>query len=506
MASEALNTALLEPFPEIQDPGQHGNHIVQFYEDDGFLAKTVADFVGAGFAIDQPAIIIATPEHRDLITDHLGDHGLDISRIRNAGNLTMLDARETLDLVLINGMPNRERFRHTIGQALRASRRRSGSVIRAYGEIVDLLWKEGNTAGAIHLEELWNELAQNYEFSLLCTYAMANFYRSADSKAFQAICQAHSHVRPTERYSAANEELRLIEITLLQQRATALENEIRHREELEARLRSTVTSLHTHDVERDQLLDRERAARAEAERARATAEQANRVKSEFLAVMSHELRTPLNAIGGYAELMQLGVHGAVSSGQADALERIQRSQRHLLGLINQVLNYARLETGNVRYELTNVSVDDILRTADALVMPQMRAKELGYLYAGCEANLTVRADSEKFQQIVINLLTNAVKFTERGGEIRVESERVGRNAVIKVHDTGIGIPTEKLQVIFEPFVQVDSNFTRTREGVGLGLAISRDLARGMGGDLRAQSALGEGTTMVLTLPIPRIDK
>ena len=267
-----------------------------------------------------------------------------------------------------------------------------------------------------------------------------------------------------------------------------------------------MTSLHTHDVERDQLLDRERAARAEAERARATAEQANRVKSEFLAVMSHELRTPLNAIGGYAELMQLGVHGAVSSGQADALERIQRSQRHLLGLINQVLNYARLETGNVRYELTNVSVDDILRTADALVMPQMRAKELGYLYAGCEANLTVRADSEKFQQIVINLLTNAVKFTERGGEIRVESERVGRNAVIKVHDTGIGIPTEKLQVIFEPFVQVDSNFTRTREGVGLGLAISRDLARGMGGDLWAQSALGEGTTMVLTLPIPRIDK
>jgi signal transduction histidine kinase len=503
MAGEALKTAPLEPFPEIQDPGQHGNHIVQFYEDEGFLAKTVADFVGAGFAVDQPALIIATPEHRDLITDRLSDHGLDIARIRNAGNLTMLDARETLDLFMINGAPNRERFRHTIGQALRASRRRSGSVIRTYGEMVDILWKEGNTGGAIQLEELWNELAKSYEFSLLCAYAMGNFCRSADGQDLHTICQTHSHVRPTERYTAANEELRLVEITLLQQRAAALENEIKHREELEGRLRSTVLSLNARDVERDQILDRERAARAEAERARATAEQANRAKSEFLAIMSHELRTPLNAIGGYAELMQLGVHGAVSAGQGDALERIQRSQRHLLGLINQVLNYARLETGNVRYELANVSVDDILRTADALVMPQMHAKDLGYVYAGCEANLVVRADSEKFQQIVLNLLTNAVKFTDRGGQIRVESERVGHNAVIKIHDTGIGIPTEKLQVIFEPFVQVDSNFTRTREGVGLGLAISRDLARGMGGDLQAQSALGEGTTMVLTLPVPK---
>jgi signal transduction histidine kinase len=493
----------LEPFPELRNAGANGNHIVQFYEDEAFLARTVADFVGAGFKDHQPAIIIATPEHREAIADSLNTRGIDINQARNSGSLTMLDARQTLAQFMVGGSPDRDSFQRVIGQALRASRRDSRSVIRAYGEMVDILWKEGNTGGAIRLEQLWNELAQTYEFSLLCAYAMANFYKSADSDSFHAICHTHSHVRPTERYTGANEALRLIEITLLQQRANALENEIRHREELEHRLRQTVASLHSREKEREQLLQAERDARAEAQRAQALAEQANRSKSEFLAVMSHELRTPLNAIGGYAELMQLGLHGAVNEGQAEALERIQRSQRHLLGLINQVLNYARLETGNVRYELTSVSVDDILRTADALVMPQMRAKGLRYAYLACEQNLTVRADSEKFQQIVLNLLTNAVKFTERGGQVRVECEAVGSNAVIMIHDTGIGIPAEKIDLIFDPFVQVDSNFTRTREGVGLGLAISRDLARGMSGELTANSVLGRGTTMALTLPLAR---
>jgi signal transduction histidine kinase len=182
------------------------------------------------------------------------------------------------------------------------------------------------------------------------------------------------------------------------------------------------------------------------------------------------------------------------------LERIQRSQRHLLGLINQVLNYARLESGNVSYDIENVSVDDVLRTADALIMPQMRSKGVAYQYTPSNRSLTVRADSEKLQQIILNLLANAVKFTDRGGRVRVTCDRSADGVAISVSDTGIGIPAEKLELIFDPFVQVDSNFTRTREGVGLGLAISRDLARGMGGDLRVQSTLHEGTTMVLVLP------
>ncbi|HEV8236360.1 MAG TPA: ATP-binding protein, partial [Gemmatimonadaceae bacterium] len=165
------------------------------------------------------------------------------------------------------------------------------------------------------------------------------------------------------------------------------------------------------------------------------------------------------------------------------------------------LNYARLETGTVRFELENVSLDAQLRAADTLVFPQIQAKGLRYTYTACDPHILVRVDAEKLQQIVLNLLTNAVKFTDRGGAITVTSEVVGSFVQLRVRDTGVGIPNDKLTSIFDPFVQVDSHYTRTRDGVGLGLAISRDLARGMGGDLSVESTLGVGSTFVVLLPI-----
>jgi signal transduction histidine kinase len=234
-------------------------------------------------------------------------------------------------------------------------------------------------------------------------------------------------------------------------------------------------------------------------RARIDAEIAARAKNQFLTVMSHELRTPLNAIGGYAELLELGIHGPVSDEQRDSLERIQRNQRHLLGLINQVLDYSKLETGGLRYEIGEVDVFRALRAAEAITQPKMAAKGLRYLSPDRHA-LFARADSDKVQQILLNLLTNAVKFTRDGGRIETDCFADDARVYVNVRDTGVGISAERLASIFDPFVQADEGYTRTTSGIGLGLAISRELARGMNGTLTVASAPGEGSTFTLALP------
>jgi len=237
------------------------------------------------------------------------------------------------------------------------------------------------------------------------------------------------------------------------------------------------------------------------ERARAlrVSEAASRAKSDFLAMMSHELRTPLNAIGGYASLMEMGVHGPLTEEQRSDLARIQQSQRHLLGLINQVLTYSLGRAGTGRYDTVEVHVREAIATAEALVVVQ--AHQRGITYSPCqfEYDISVRADREKVQQILLNLLTNAIKFTEPGGEIRTTCTADDDSVWISIADTGIGIAPDKLATIFEPFVQVDQRLTRPREGVGLGLAISRDLARGMGGDLTVESSPGRGSIFTLRL-------
>jgi len=255
-------------------------------------------------------------------------------------------------------------------------------------------------------------------------------------------------------------------------------------------------------VQRAHAFEREREAREDAQRA-------NRAKTDFLARMSHELRTPLNAISGYAQLLEMEVHGPLSDRQRDALIRIQRSQDHLLGLIDQLLTHSKLEANSVTYDLTSVSLSSAVAEVRDIVSPLVSRKRLTFECAVPGDGMAVIADATRLRQILINLLTNAVKFTDardgKPGRIEIWCAQDNGDATherrvrIHVRDNGPGVAPSDLERIFQPFIQGDESLTRAVGGVGLGLAISRELARAMGGDLTVESTVGEGSVFTLSL-------
>ena len=308
---------------------------------------------------------------------------------------------------------------------------------------------------------------------------------AAKKRAEAASALADEHRRELERANAA-----------LEQQAVELELSQQQLQEQAAELEAQGEELR---VINDDLLERTE----ELEAARRAADEANHAKSDFLATMSHELRTPLNAIGGYVQLLAMGLHGPITEAQREALDRIDRSERHLLRLVNDVLNLARIESGRVEYRVERVSLAEVVAVVMPMVEPQLSAAGIRAAVDVAESAVA-RADREKVEQVLLNLLSNASKFTPDGGEVSVDAVELphldGRRIALRVRDTGVGIPADRLTQVFEPFVQVDASRARQKQGTGLGLAISRDLARGMGGDLTVESVLGAGSTFTLTLP------
>jgi signal transduction histidine kinase/ActR/RegA family two-component response regulator len=464
----------------LQLPHGHASaHTVQFYESDSFLHDTVAGFLADGLTAGQPAIVIATDAHNKGFAAGLSSRGVDAERAMASGQLTLLRAEEVLARIMDGGMPDRDLFRTHVGARFDASSRDNDRCMRAFGEMVDLLWRDGNPEAAVRLEELWNELAQVRRFHLLCAYPIGNFAGESHVKRFDEVCRLHGEVLPTERYRGKTRDARgLLEIAQLQQRARALESEVRRRERLERALRDS--------------LERETAAREEAERA-------SRLKDEFLAVLSHELRTPLNAILGWRQI--------VSDRQADkitkrALEVIGRNATLQMHLIDDLLDVSRIITGKMIIASDPVDVADVVRAAADTVRPAATAKGIALDLSIDNSARLVTGDGARLQQVFWNLLSNAIKFTPKQGRVAVRLERSASEVLVTVHDDGEGIAPEFVPHVFDRFRQADNSTTRVYGGLGLGLAVVRYLVEAHGGTVAAASdGIGMGATFTVRLPL-----
>ncbi len=285
-----------------------------------------------------------------------------------------------------------------------------------------------------------------------------------------------------------------------------LQNQAAQLQETQAELEIAVFELQRANAELRQRTE-------EAEQATADAEEANRAKSQFLANMSHELRTPINAVMGYTDLLEMGIAGPLNEQQRAHLERVKSSSQHLLSLVNEILDLAKVESGQLRVARERSALRDALDGALGLVLPQAAGAGVAVRdEVGADADAAYWGDHERVQQILTNLLTNAIKFTPRGGSVRlacavtdradpgVQARGAGNWLRVDVEDTGVGIAPDHQEEIFQPFFQVDGGYTRESGGTGLGLSISRRLARLMGGEVTLQSRPGKGSCFTLWLP------
>lgn len=466
--------------PQIDWTGvRKAEHLVQFYEADGFLLNSLSGFIGYAIQSGEGALVVATEVHRDGLNELLQANGIDVEKAKASGRYVSLDAAETLTRFMVDGAPDSEKFNRVVGSVI-ASVTDGRSETRAFGEMVGLLWAEGNFAAALRLEELWNELQKVHSFSLYCAYPLSEFGSERFMEAHGDICGVHSRVIPAESYSdLANPDARLRAIALLQQKAVSLETEIRDRRLVEERMQLALVG--------------EQMARAEAE-------SANRMKDEFLATVSHELRTPLNAIIGWSHLLRTGKLDEVTT--VRAMETIERNAKAQAQLIEDILDVSRVITGKLHLHTEPVDIATVINAAIDSVQLAVDAKDLQLEITLDPSARHTFGDASRLQQVVWNLLSNAIKFTPTGGRIEVKVERSGRQLRLRICDTGCGIGTEFLPFIFDRFRQADGTTTRSHGGLGLGLAIVRHLVELHGGSITADSAgIDQGSTFTITLPL-----
>jgi signal transduction histidine kinase len=461
------------------------DHFVQFYEADEFLLDSLSGYVREGLEAGDACVIVARPERREGLEARLRAAGLDVDAARGRGALVMLDAADTLSLFMSDEGPDPRRFDDVIGGVVeRASQ--AGKRVRAFGEMVALLWADGRADDALRLEALWNGLQETREFRLFCAYPLNGFDGESQGAPLAGVCNAHTHVIPAESYTSlpgAGERLRAI--TELQRKARALEAEIAERKSIEAELRAVKEELEI-QVEGEQ-------------RARAEAERANRLKDEFLLTVSHELRTPLTAIIGWSHLLvKTRLDEATAARALDAIERNAMMQAQL---VEDILDVSRAVTGKLRLDVGPVDLAAAINSAVDTVQPEAASKDVRLEVTLDPSARHVTGDAARLQQVVEKLFLNAVKFTQAGGHIFVRLSRADSRVEIAVRDTGEGIAPDFLPYVFDRFRQEDQSTTREYGGLGLGLSIVRHLVELHGGAVRAESdGEGKGSTFTVTLP------
>lgn len=425
-------------------------HTVQFYESDAYLCNTVWDFVAEGLKAGEPAIVIATPEHRSDIEGRIPAEQLD--------NVTFVDAEEALATFMAGEMPDDSLFKEKIGSLvarISAGRER----IRAFGEMVDVLWRANKPAAAIRLEELWNDLAREYPFGLLCAYGMNTFSSGSHHDTFRAICDHHAVVKPSESVTTPRD------VALLQQQAMA---------------RAT---------ENAWLLS--------------VAHESNRDKDHFLATLSHELRTPLTAILGWSRLLLTGALDPET--MKTGLHTIERSARTQAALIDDLLDVSRCVTGKMVLETEPVELHSVIDAAIDTVRFSADARRVELAAEHSGQTLVVNGDPTRLQQVFWNLLSNAIKFSDPGEMVVISALRHVNHAVVIVRDRGKGIDPDLLPHIFEPFRQGDGSASRAYNGLGLGLALVKYLTESHGGTVHAESdGPGKGARFVVRLPLASV--
>jgi len=457
-------------FAPAPQPATESAHVAQFYRDDESLLSSAETFIGEALAAGGGGILVITPERRQELERRWRAQGIDLVGLRERGRYVALEAGPTLDKLLLDGWPKERRFIDIVEPVVAACARRT-SRLRVFGEMVAILCERGQYDAANHVEELWNNLAQRYQFSLMCAYPAHAFHETPDCGALLQACSTHSRVVPLPRAgNVPTEQERL--------GAPAFEERIR---DLEREVEAHVSAERTLD----------NAMRA-----------AERRKDIFLSTLAHELRNPLAPIRNAVEIMRIA--DADRAAIASARLLIERQLKQLVRLIDDLLDVSRITQGRLELRRERINLAAAVQIAVESSRPLIETKQHHLEICGPREPLFVNADVRRLAQVFGSLLSNSAKYSPPLSTITVGLRAEGEHAIVSVSDTGSGIPGDVMPRIFGRFERSDVAEEDSQQGLGVGLTLVKRLVELHGGTVEAQSeGLDRGSTFTIRLPLWR---